>query len=111
MPRSGCNQSHYLPLVVPIIRSSKLKQTRHKLECLKTSQATQTLKYFITMKKSILNVGKKLNKADQQEITGGGLKPRPIYCEDICPTASAGTPCGPPHCPGVCDGNGGWINY
>lgn len=63
------------------------------------------------MKKSILNVGKSLNKTDQQQINGGRIFKPSNLCEDICPTASAGTPCGPPHCPGVCDGNGGWINY
>ena len=61
------------------------------------------------MKKSILNVGKSLKKVDQQQIKGGLI--RSFLCEDICPTASAGTPCGPSHCPGVCDGRGGWINY
>jgi hypothetical protein len=66
-------------------------------------------KIFI-MKKSILNIGKTLNNVEQKEILGGRLKPVSNACADICPNAAQGTNCGPPHCPGICDGNGGWIN-
>ena len=61
------------------------------------------------MKKSILNIGKVLNEVDQKLITGGRLKPQ--TCEEVCATAPHGTPCGPPHCPGMCLGNGDWVNY
>ncbi|WP_095069133.1 hypothetical protein [Tenacibaculum jejuense] len=64
------------------------------------------------MKKSILNLGKALNKAKQTEITGGIVPLIRIQsCPEVCPTATTTIKCGPPHCPGVCDGRGGWINY
>ncbi len=58
-----------------------------------------------------LKGAKALSKKEQQNINGGGIKPMPFLCEDICPTSPHGTECGPPHCPGMCDGNGGWVNY
>jgi len=64
------------------------------------------------MKKSILNIGKALDKAEQLEIAGGReLIIRIGLCSEVCPTATTTIKCGPPHCPGVCDGQGGWINY
>lgn len=62
------------------------------------------------MKKSILTLGKPLSLENQKQISGG-RKTISNLCQDICPTAPHGTPCGPPHCPGMCDGNGGWVNY
>lgn len=64
------------------------------------------------MKKSILNLGKALNKADQTEISGGILAPIKVKtCAQVCPTATRRMKCGPAHCPGECDGRGGWMNY
>ncbi len=64
------------------------------------------------MKKSILNIGKALNKTEQTEINGGIIPLIRIgLCSEVCPTATTTIKCGPPHCPGVCDGRGGWINY
>ena len=61
------------------------------------------------MKKSILNIGKTLNAVDQKQINGGA-KQFPT-CAQTCANAPHGTPCGPPHCPGMCLGNGNWVNY
>jgi len=60
-----------------------------------------------------INGVKKLAKTIQEEVNGGvrGLILIPASCEQTCVNASAGTPCGPPHCPGVCDGNGGSHRY
>ena len=63
------------------------------------------------MKKSILNIGKALNKAEQKKVNGGIDLIRIKTCAEACPTATTTIKCGPPHCPGVCDGRGGWINY
>ncbi|WP_299678604.1 hypothetical protein [uncultured Tenacibaculum sp.] len=63
------------------------------------------------MKKSILNVGKALSKADQTEIIGGVLIKKIKTCAEVCPTSTSSIKCGPPHCPGVCDGRGGWVLY
>ncbi|CAM1342458.1 hypothetical protein [Tenacibaculum amylolyticum] len=65
------------------------------------------------MKKSILNLGKALKKAEQTEIVGGiNLVPIKVkLCSEVCPTATSRIKCGPPHCPGQCDGRGGWVNY
>ncbi|MDC1162272.1 hypothetical protein OAT18_02400 [Tenacibaculum sp.] len=60
------------------------------------------------MKKSILNLGKSLNKKTQKEINGGGRVPS---CPEVCPSAPRGTKCGPRHCPGECDGYGGYMSY
>jgi hypothetical protein len=57
----------------------------------------------------MLHIGDILSKTDQKGIQGGLI--RSFLCKDICPTALAGTSCEPKECPGVCDGNGGWINY
>ena len=65
---------------------------------------------YLIMKKSILNLGKSLSKAEQINITGG-LRPSRATCAQTCVTAPHGTPCGPPHCPGMCTGNGGYVNY
>lgn len=55
-----------------------------------------------------LNGVQELNKTEQKEVNGGNpLLIHYISCDSICPTAAAGTPCGPPHCPGFCDGYGG----
>ena len=49
---------------------------------------------------------------DNQKSVNGGIKLRPSQdCSVICQSASHGTPCGPPHCPGMCLGNGQWVNY
>mgnify|MGYP001803134598 CR=1 FL=1 len=52
-----------------------------------------------------------VTKSTQKGVNGG--KPRPVVasCASTCANASHGTPCGPPHCPGMCTGNGGWVNY
>ncbi len=63
------------------------------------------------MKKSILNLGKTLNKIEQTEVFGGILTIKVKTCAEVCPTATSRIKCGPPHCPGVCDGRGGWYNY
>ncbi len=68
------------------------------------------------MKKSILNLGKTLNKAKQTTILGGNpliLKPTKLagQCKDVCPSVTQEIKCGPPHCPGVCDGRGGFFLY
>lgn len=65
------------------------------------------------MKNSISNLGKTLNKTEQKNVLGG-IKPNPIripLCSEVCPTATSKIKCGPPHCPGACDGRGGWVNY
>ncbi len=64
------------------------------------------------MLKNILNIdgADSVDKAAQKEVNGGTLIRR-RSCSETCATASSGTPCGPPHCPGVCTGNGGWVNY
>ncbi|WP_095069134.1 hypothetical protein [Tenacibaculum jejuense] len=63
------------------------------------------------MKKSILNLGKALNKARQAEVNGGIVPIRVATCDEVCRTAPRGTKCGPPHCPGVCNGRGGADRY
>lgn len=65
------------------------------------------------MKKQILNLGKALNKNEQTDILGG--RPTLISliktCAEVCPSATRQIKCGPPHCPGVCDGRGGYYLY
>ena len=55
-----------------------------------------------------------LAKADQVTLNGG-LVPTPIggECSVVCVNAPGGTPCfaGGPHCPGECNGRGGWAVY
>ena len=63
------------------------------------------------MKKSLLNLGEALSKTEQINITGGRNPIRVASCAQTCQTAAHGTPCGPPHCPGMCTGNGGYVNY
>ncbi len=53
----------------------------------------------------------KISKDSQKEVNGGKLVPTPPSCASTCVSAPHGTPCGPPHCPGMCTGNGGWVNY
>lgn len=64
------------------------------------------------MLKKISKIGgaSEMKTSAQKSVTGGILLRR-VSCESTCVTASSGTACGPPHCPGVCTGNGGWINY
>ncbi|MEL7147416.1 MAG: hypothetical protein AAFO69_13665 [Bacteroidota bacterium] len=53
-----------------------------------------------------------LSKSAQKGLNGGLLL-RKIDCATVCATAPSGTDClvnGNPHCPAVCDGNGGWWN-
>ncbi len=65
------------------------------------------------MKKSILNLGKALNKTQQADIFGGVLDLINLIpqCKDVCPSATRQKSCGPPHCLGVCDGHGGFYLY
>ncbi len=65
------------------------------------------------MKKSILNLGKALNKTQQTDIFGGMLILTKLVgqCKDVCPSATKEIKCGPPHCPGVCNGHGGFYLY
>jgi hypothetical protein len=47
-------------------------------------KALTNIKFFI-MKKQFLNLGKALNKAEQQSINGGDEAP--IYCDgEVCPS-------------------------
>ena len=63
------------------------------------------------MLKNILNLdgAQALNKSEQKEVSGGmltiSLGGNPPC--SICATAPAGTHCGPSHCPGICNGQGG----
>ncbi len=59
--------------------------------------------------KQLIKSGTKLSKEEQKNVFGG-RRLNFNNCASICATASAGTPCGPPHCPAICDGHGGWIN-
>jgi len=69
------------------------------------------------MLKSILNLEgvQGLSKNDQKEINGGMLIiSKTPSCEVTCarlPHPPQGTPCGPSHCPGVCDGHGNANRY
>ncbi len=60
------------------------------------------------MLKTILNVSgvQELSKNNQKKFNGG-INLRPPSCDVTCRTAPEGTPCGPAHCPGICDGRGG----
>ncbi|WP_459212468.1 hypothetical protein [Aquimarina rhabdastrellae] len=64
------------------------------------------------MLKNILNVSgvQELSKNDQKEFMGGVPVLIPRSCDVVCRTAPRGTDCGPSHCPGVCDGHGGYYN-
>ncbi len=63
------------------------------------------------MKKTILVLGKNLTVVQQKQVNGG-VTPQGA-CHDVCPQIYNGkyTGCGFPHCPGYCDGNGGYIIY
>ena len=70
------------------------------------------------MLKSILNLEgvTLLDKIEQKEVNGGVFKPSPIAvsCDVFCgrqPYPANGTPCGPSHCPGQCNGHGGADRY
>ncbi len=60
------------------------------------------------MKKSILNLGEKLTTVEQKEINGGVIPSQ--ACDVVCVYGNTGR-CGFPHCPGVCNGRGGYILY
>ncbi len=60
------------------------------------------------MKKTVLNLGESLTATKQKEINGGAFVTG--SCEDIYHGNSRQI-CGIPHCPGTCDGNGGYIIY
>ena len=63
------------------------------------------------MKKSILNLGKTLNKAEQKQVTGG-MSLTSFFCESVCKTASRGTRCySPVSGQSACNGNGGHIPF
>lgn len=53
----------------------------------------------------------KISKAEQRNQNGGTVRSQD--CPTLCtqPGATSGQPCGYPHCPGVCTGNGGWVYY
>ena len=54
-----------------------------------------------------------LSKSKQTVINGGFKLIISNNCSVVCQTAPSGTDClvnGNPHCPAVCDGNGGWVN-
>lgn len=51
-----------------------------------------------------------VNKTTQKGVNGGKFIPTPPLCSVTCATVDSG-PCGPPHCPGVCTGNGGYVLY
>ncbi len=65
------------------------------------------------MKKSILNLGTKLTAVEQKEINGGTLAAQP--CDIVCASNySYSGRCGfspLSHCPGACNGRGGYIFY
>lgn len=50
-----------------------------------------------------------VSKVDQK-VVNGGIRTIPM-CSQSCPSATSAGPCGPPHCPGWCYGNGSWVNY
>ncbi|MEL7147405.1 MAG: hypothetical protein AAFO69_13610 [Bacteroidota bacterium] len=52
-----------------------------------------------------------VSKEEQKNVNGGMLRKGIPMCSESCPSATSAGPCGPPHCPGWCDGNGGWVNY
>ncbi len=60
------------------------------------------------MKKSILNLGKTLNKVEQKTINGGMISL--LTCESLCKNAKRGTRCFFPY-QGACDGRGGVVYY
>ncbi len=60
------------------------------------------------MKKTVLNLGESLTVSKQKEINGGAFETG--ACEDIC-YGNSRKICGIPHCPGRCDGNGGFIIF
>lgn len=64
------------------------------------------------MLKNILKIDgvNAVEKSSQKVVNGGTLILRES-CATTCISAPSGTPCGPPHCPGVCTGNGGYVNY
>lgn len=63
------------------------------------------------MLKNILKIegADSVSKSNQKSVNGG-IRTIPT-CDVSCVNASSGTPCGPPHCPGVCTGNGGYVLY
>lgn len=68
------------------------------------------------MLKSILNLKgvQGLSKNEQKEINGGIKVIVVQSCETTCarqPHPAQGTPCGPSHCPGECDGRGNALRY
>ncbi|WP_143569827.1 hypothetical protein [Tenacibaculum agarivorans] len=65
------------------------------------------------MKKSILNLGNVLSKDEQSNVHGSIQLIQIAECSSVCRTAKSGTRCvsGGTHCPGECDGRGGWYNY
>ncbi|GAA4110981.1 hypothetical protein GCM10022393_08370 [Aquimarina addita] len=63
------------------------------------------------MKKSILNLGKALNKAEQKSINGG-FNFTSLSCEIRCRTAERGTRCFSTEAGlAACDGNGGFVPF
>ncbi|MBL4605570.1 MAG: hypothetical protein JKY02_07915 [Flavobacteriaceae bacterium] len=63
------------------------------------------------MKKSILNIGKTLNKVQQKQVQGGA--PGGAVCSTVCINAGYGVRCDlhagcPGALDGMCDGNGGY---
>lgn len=64
------------------------------------------------MLKNILKIdGVNSVEKSSQKVVNGGTLIRTRSCASTCVSAPSGTPCGPPHCPGVCTGNGGYVNY
>jgi len=66
------------------------------------------------MKTKISNLGNVLSKKQLTNIHGSQLFIiTSRECSSICATASSGTRCfaGGTHCPGACDGRGGWWLY
>lgn len=71
----------------------------------------QFLNHINFMKKSILFLGKSLTAVQQKQVNGGFAAQQ--QCHEVCPHTYDGkfTGCGFPHCPGYCDGNGGYVIY
>ncbi len=65
------------------------------------------------MKKSISKLGNVLSKNEQSNVYGSRLSLVIAECSSICVNAKSGTKCfsGGTHCPGECDGRGGFYNY